>query len=71
MSFVKKQENNYLHGLSPNEIALLEGIPLLILRKAAAGLTRLKLKLQFTGWLQYIIPVFFIFLFSFIGVNHA
>ena len=49
----KKEENNdYLQGLSSNERAILERIPVIFLRKAAACIVRKKLKLQFSGWLQ-------------------
>jgi len=40
--------------LSPNEKALLEGQHITVLRNLFTMLWRVKLRLQFTGWLQYI-----------------
>lgn len=55
------------YGLSANEIALLEKIPNFAMRKQAAHLVRIKHKLQFTGWLQYLIPLVFLLLFTLSG----
>lgn len=64
----KKEENqDYLQGLGANERALLERIPVIFLRKAAAVIVRKKIKLQFSGWLQYLLPIIFVLIFSFIG----
>ena len=49
--------NDPLAGLSPNERALLERIPSLALRRLAAAGVRAKMRLQFTGWLQYLLPL--------------
>lgn len=46
-----------LAGFGPNERALLERVPTRLLRRFAAGAMRLKVRLQFTGWLQYLIPL--------------
>ena len=60
-----------MHGLGANERALLERIPILALRKLAAGMVRAKMRVQFTGWLQYLIPVFpMLLLFLLAGVSH-
>lgn len=62
---------DYMHGLGANERALLERIPLLPLRKFAAGMVRAKMRVQFTGWLQYLIPVFpMLLLFLLAGITH-
>ncbi|MCP4143274.1 MAG: nitroreductase [Chloroflexi bacterium] len=50
--------DDFMHGLGANERALLEKIPILPFRKIAAGMVRAKMRVQFTGWLQYLIPVF-------------
>lgn len=46
-----------LAGFSANEHAILERVPTIPLRRLAAAIVRLKMRLQFTGWLQYVIPV--------------
>ncbi len=51
------KNDNYLKGLGANERAILEHIPLLFLRKLAAGVVRAKQRVQFTGWLQYLLPL--------------
>ncbi len=51
------KNNDYLHGLGANERAIVERIPLLPLRKFAAGVVRAKERVQFTGWLQYLLPL--------------
>jgi nitroreductase len=43
--------------LSANEQAVIDRIPIPVLRAAFAELWRLKVRLQFTGWLQYVPPV--------------
>ena len=55
------KSDDYMHGLGANERALLERIPILFLRKLAAGMVRAKMRIQFTGWLQYLLPLIFIF----------
>jgi nitroreductase len=66
-----KNNEDYLHGLGANEKAILERIPVLFLRKRAAALVRAKQRFQFTGWLQYLLPVIFIFLFFLVaGIAH-
>jgi len=52
-----KKDDDFLKGLGPNERALLERIPVLFLRKLAAKMVRAKMRVQFTGWLQYMLPV--------------
>ena len=46
-----------LRGLGANERAILERIPSRLGRRAAAATVRLKMRLQFTGWLQYLLPL--------------
>ncbi len=65
--FKKEKNEDYLQGLGANERAILERIPVIFLRKAAAGIVRKKIKLQFSGWLQYLLPVIFVLIFSFTG----
>ena len=65
------KNNDYLHGLDANERALLEKIPVLPLRKFAAGMVRAKMRVQFTGWLQYLLPVPFTFILALLAlVSH-
>lgn len=52
-----KKSNEIMQGLGANERAILERIPVLFLRKLAADIVRIKMRLQFTGWLQYMLPV--------------
>jgi nitroreductase len=66
-----KNSEDFMHGLGANERAILERIPVLFLRKRAAALVRVKQRLQFTGWLQYLLPVIFIlFFFLIAGIAH-
>lgn len=46
-----------MHGLGANERALLERIPWAPARRLAARMVRAKMRVQFTGWLQYLVPV--------------
>ena len=43
--------------LPPNEQAIIDTIPTPLLRNLATKIVRIKLRLQFTGWLQYMLPV--------------
>jgi hypothetical protein len=45
--------------LTPNEQALIEGIKIPMLRNIVTSIWYMKLRLQFTGWLQYVPPVIF------------
>ncbi len=64
-----KKNDDYLKGLGANERALLERIPVLFLRKLAAAIVRAKMRVQFTGWLQYLLPVpFMLVLFLIAGI---
>lgn len=63
----KQNSDDFMHGLGANEKALLERIPVLFLQKFAAEMVRAKVRFQFTGWLQYILPLIFVFLFSLIS----
>ncbi|MFN2235026.1 MAG: nitroreductase family protein, partial [Anaerolineales bacterium] len=66
-----KNGDDYMQGLGANERAILERIPVLLLRKRAAALVRAKQRFQFTGWLQYLLPVLFIILFFLVaGIAH-
>jgi nitroreductase len=67
MSIGKNKRTDIMRGLGPNERAILERIPILLLRKMAAGIVRVKMRLQFTGWLQYFLPMIFVLLFFSIG----
>jgi len=51
------KSDDFMQGLGANERAILERIPVLTLRKLAADIVRAKMRLQFTGWLQYMLPV--------------
>ena len=62
-----QKSDDFMHGLGANEKAILERIPVVFLRKIAAGLVRAKMRVQFTGWLQYLLPMIFMLLFSLIG----
>jgi nitroreductase len=58
-----------MQGLGANERAILERIPVLALRKLATAMVREKMHLQFTGWLQYMLPVpFMLGLFIIAGI---
>jgi len=46
-----------MHGLGANERALLERIRWAPGRRLAARIVRAKMRVQFTGWLQYLIPM--------------
>jgi len=68
----KKQNNppksdDFMQGLGANERAILEGIPVLFLRKIATAMVRAKMRLQFTGWLQFMLPVPFMLVFFLIA----
>lgn len=61
--------DDFMHGLGANERAILDHIPVLFLRKLAANIVRVKMRLQFTGWLQYMLPVpFMLVLFLSAGI---
>jgi len=44
-------------NLTPNERAIIDSIRILVLRKLFENVWRAKLRLQFTGWLQYVPPL--------------
>jgi len=68
---ISQKNDDFMHGLGANERAILERIPVLPLRKLAANLVRLKMRLQFTGWLQYMLPLpFMLVLFLIAGITH-
>ena len=67
MATHKRTNDDFMRGLGANEKAILEHIPILFLRKIAAQVVRAKMRVQFTGWLQYLLPMIFVVLFSFIG----
>ena len=52
-----QHSEDILAGFGANERALLERIPSRLLRRLAAALVRTKMRLQFTGWLQYVLPL--------------
>jgi nitroreductase len=69
-SQINTQKNDdIMRGLGANEKAILEHIPVLFLRRLAADIVRAKMRLQFTGWLQYMLPVpFMLVLFLIAGI---
>jgi nitroreductase len=56
-----------LRGLGSNERAILERIRWAPARRWAARLVRAKMRMQFTGWLQYLVPVPAIVSFAVVG----
>jgi len=54
-------------NLTPNERAIIDGIRIPILRKLFEDIWRAKLRLQFTGWLQYVPPLAVTLLIFLIG----
>jgi nitroreductase len=56
-----------MKGLGANERALLESIRWAPLRRLAVRIVRLKMRLQFTGWLQYLVPAPFLLLLLLLG----
>ncbi len=54
-------------NLTPNERAIIDRIKVPLLRGLFTGIWRVKLRLQFTGWLQYIIPATFTLALSLIA----
>jgi nitroreductase len=56
-----------MKGLGANERALLGRIGWEPARRMAVRIVRLKMRLQFTGWLQYLLPVPFILAFGLLG----
>jgi nitroreductase len=54
-------------GLGANERALLGQIRWAAGRRLATRLVRAKMRLQFSGWLQYLLPTPFVLLFSLLG----
>ncbi len=63
----KSRQDDILAGFGPNERALLERIPLRPLRRLAAAAFRIKTRLMFTGWLQYLLPLLPIVLLVVLG----
>jgi nitroreductase len=65
------KSDDFMQGLGANERAILERIPILFLRKLATDMVGVKMRLQFTGWLQYMLPVpFMLLLFLIAGIAH-
>ena len=61
----------YQQKLTPNEKAILDSVRIPVLRNLFTMIWRVKLRLQFTGWLQYIPPAIFTFvLFLVAGLIH-
>lgn len=56
-----------LRGLGANERAILERIPWVPARRLAARAVRAKMRLQFTGWLQYVLPMPVLVVLSLLG----
>ncbi len=67
MSVQKERTDDFLRGLGANERAILERIPWRFLRKLAARAVRAKMRAQFTGWLQYLLPLVVIVPLTLIG----
>jgi hypothetical protein len=59
----KQTTDDFMRGLGANERAILDRIHPLFLRKIIAGIVRAKMRVQFTGWLQYLLPLVFVFIF--------
>jgi len=58
-------------NLTPNERAIIDSIRIPVLRKLFENVWRAKLRLQFTGWLQYIPPlVVTLVIFLIAGIIH-
>jgi nitroreductase len=58
-------------NLTPNERAVIDSIPIPLLRKLFENIWRTKLRLQFTGWLQYVPPlVVTLVIFLIAGIVH-
>jgi len=53
----KRRSVDFMAGLGANERALLERVPTRPLRRLATAVVRAKMRLQFTGWLQYVVPL--------------
>ena len=49
--------DDFMAGLGPNERAMLGRVPTRTLRRLATALVRVKMRLQFTGWLQFVMPL--------------
>jgi nitroreductase len=57
--------------LTPNEKAVIDSIKIPILRNLFTSIWQVKLRLQFTGWLQYVPPLFFtLVVFLIAGLIH-
>ena len=67
MAINKHNRDDFMRGLGANEQAILDRISVLFLRKIAAGIVRVKMQLQFTGWLQYLLPIVFVLVFFLIA----
>ena len=67
MTGQKQRTDDFLAGLGANEQALLSRIPVRSLRKLATRAVRVKMRLQFTGWLQYVLPLIFVVPLATIG----
>ena len=57
MTGQQQRTDDFMAGLGANEQALLSRIPVRFLRKLATRAVRVKMRLQFTGWLQYVLPL--------------
>lgn len=58
---------NKFPGLGANEQALIDTIAIASLRTVATKIVLLKMRLQFTGWLQYILPAILMLVFFLIA----
>jgi nitroreductase len=67
MTSHQSQTDDDMKGLGANERALLERIRWGSGRHMAARIVRAKMRLQFSGWLQYLLPTPFIVLSSLLG----
>lgn len=61
-STLKKKHKPKAQKLTPNERAIIESIPVPLLRSLFTRIWKVKIRLQFTGWLQYVPPAFVSFL---------
>jgi len=67
MTTTDLSHNVHHQKLTPNEKAIIESIRIPILRNIFTSIWQIKLRLQFTGWLQYMLPTVLTLVFFLIG----
>lgn len=63
----ERRSDDMMAGLGANERAMLGRVPTRFLRRLAVAAMRGKMRLQFTGWLQYVLPLVLLTLASIVG----